>query len=66
MTAQEIVLAAVTAIFTDFDVEASKGLLAPDDIQHNVAVPTGADPILGFIPALKESGICRYRYLSTR
>lgn len=57
MTAQELVLAAVAAIFTDFDVEAAKDLLAPDYIQHNVAVPTGADPILGFIPVLEESGI---------
>lgn len=57
MSIQEIALAAVAAIFTDFDVEAAKNLLAPDYIQHNVAVPTGADPILGFIPALEESGI---------
>ncbi|WP_037293694.1 nuclear transport factor 2 family protein [Roseobacter sp. CCS2] len=57
MTAQELVLAAVAAIFTDFDVETAQGLLAPDYIQHNVAVPTGADPILGFIPVLEESGI---------
>ena len=57
MTPQELVLAAVAAIFTDYDLETAKGLLAPDYIQHNVAVPTGADPILGFIPALEESGI---------
>lgn len=57
MTVQELVLAAVAAIFTDFDVETAKGLLAPDYIQHNVAVPTGADPILGFIPVLEDSGI---------
>jgi len=56
MTAQELVLAAVAAIFTDYDVDAAKDLLSPDYIQHNVAVPTGADPILGFIPALEESG----------
>lgn len=57
MTPTEIVLAAATAIFIDFDVDAAKALLAPDYIQHNPAVPTGADPILGFIPALAESGI---------
>lgn len=57
MTPQELVLAAVASIFVDFDVDAAKTLLAPDYIQHNVAVPTGADPILGFIPALEESGI---------
>lgn len=57
MTAQYLVLAAVAAIFTDFNVEVAKDLLAPNYIQHNVAVPTGADPILGFIPVLEESGI---------
>lgn len=57
MTPTELVLAAVTAIFMDADVDAARTLLAPDYIQHNVAVPTGADPILGFIPVLEESGI---------
>lgn len=57
MTPTEIVLAAVTAIFVDFDADAAKDLLAPDYIQHNPGVPTGADPILGFIPGLKDSGI---------
>ena len=56
MTAQERVLAAVAAVFTDYDVDVAKGLLAPNYIQHNVAVPTGVDPILGFIPVLEESG----------
>lgn len=57
MTPKEIVLNAVAAIFTNFDPDAAKALLAEDYIQHNPAVPTGAAPILGFIPALKESGI---------
>lgn len=57
MTPTELVLAAVTAIFVDADVDAARTLLAPGYIQHNVAVPTGADPILGFIPVLEESGI---------
>jgi predicted SnoaL-like aldol condensation-catalyzing enzyme len=57
MTPTEIVLNAVAAIFTNFDPQAAGQLLAPDYIQHNPAVPTGAAPILGFIPALKESGI---------
>lgn len=57
MTPTEIVLAAAAAIFIDFDVEAAKDLLAPDYIQHNPSVPTGADAILGFIPVLAESGI---------
>ncbi len=57
MTPMEIVLGAVTAIFINFDPHAARELLAPNYIQHNVAVPTGADPIIEFIPALKESGI---------
>ncbi len=57
MTPTEIVLNAVAAIFTDFDPQIAEQLLAPDYIQHNVAVPTGAAPILGFIPALQQSGI---------
>lgn len=57
MTAREIVLNSVSAIFIDFNPAAAAGLLADGYIQHNVAVPTGAAPIIGFIPALKESGI---------
>lgn len=57
MDPAQIALAAVTAIFTSFDPQAAEQLLAPDYIQHNPAVPTGAAPILGFIPALEASGI---------
>ena len=57
MPPRDIVLSAVRAIFTDFDQSAARNLLAEDYRQHNVGVPTGAAPILGFIPALKESGI---------
>ncbi|HCP65303.1 MAG TPA: hypothetical protein DIU09_12020 [Hyphomonadaceae bacterium] len=57
MTPREIALSAVQAIFADFDQAKAKSLLAPDYIQHNVGVPTGADPIIGFIPAHQESGI---------
>ena len=57
MTAKEVATAGVAAIFSDFDVERAAELLAVDYVQHNPAVPTGAAPILGFIPALKESGI---------
>ena len=57
MTPTETVLAAVAAIFTNFEPNAARELLAPDYIQHNPAVPTGAAAILGLIPALKDSGI---------
>lgn len=54
---EAVVAAGLTAIFVDFDVDAARALLAEDYIQHNPDVPTGAAPILGFIPALKESGL---------
>lgn len=57
MSPSEIVLNAVAAIFTNFDPDAAGQLLAPDYIQHNPGVPTGAAPIVGFIPALRDSGI---------
>ncbi|NOD30147.1 hypothetical protein GS610_17770 [Ruegeria sp. HKCCD6228] len=57
MTPKELVLEAVEAIFINFDPSAAQQLLAPDYIQHNPAVPTGAAPILGFIPGLKDSGV---------
>ena len=57
MTPKELVMEAVAAIFVNFDATAAEQLLAKDYIQHNPAVPTGAAPILGFIPGLKESGI---------
>jgi len=57
MDTLQIVKAAVAAIFIDFEPEVASKFLAPDYIQHNPGVPTGAAPILGFIPALKASGI---------
>ncbi|WP_368186694.1 nuclear transport factor 2 family protein [Aestuariibius sp. HNIBRBA575] len=57
MTPTELVLNAVAALFTNFDPEAAQQLLAPDYIQHNPVVPTGAAPIIGFIPALQQSGL---------
>ena len=57
MTPVEVVLAFATAVFVNFDTNAAEELVKPEYIQHNPAVPTGAAPILGFIPALKDSGI---------
>lgn len=54
---KELVLQAVTTLFADFDAEAAKPLLREDYIQHNVGVPTGAAPVLGVLPALKDSGL---------
>jgi len=57
MTPTELVLAAVSALFIDFDVETARDVLAPGYIQHNPNVPTGAEAILGFVPALRDSGL---------
>ncbi|MEM7597860.1 MAG: nuclear transport factor 2 family protein [Pseudomonadota bacterium] len=57
MTPRDVVLAAIDAIFVRFDVEAAENLLAPDLIQHNPSIPTGAQAILNLIPVLRDSGI---------
>ena len=54
---KEIAGAMAKAVFADFDSEAATKLLADDYIQHNPFVPTGAAPVLGLMPMLKESGI---------
>lgn len=55
--AKALVVRAVTTLFADFDVEAAAELLAEDYIQHNPGVPTGAQPVLDFLPVLQESGL---------
>lgn len=57
MTPTEVVLAFATAVFVNFDAATARDLVKPDYIQHNPAVPTGAEAFLGFVPTLKESGI---------
>lgn len=57
MTPKAIALKGFDALFRNFDVDAARALLAEDYIQHNVSVPAGAAPVLGFIPGLKASGI---------
>lgn len=56
-THRHLALGFLAAAFTDFDPAAASAILAPDYIQHNPGVPTGAEPVLQFIPALKASGI---------
>lgn len=57
MTPSEIAKNAYTAIFASFDPQMAEQPLASDYLQHNVAVPTGAAPVLGFIHFLADSGI---------
>lgn len=57
MSSRTLVTRTFTALFTDFDVDEVATLLTEDYIQHNPGVPTGAAPVLGFLPALQESGL---------
>jgi predicted SnoaL-like aldol condensation-catalyzing enzyme len=54
---KDIVRKGLEAVFTTYDKARVEQLFAEDYIQHNPAVPTGRAPIVGFLPALKESGI---------
>ena len=56
-TPRDIARAAFDALLVDFDVDAAQTLFAPDYIQHNPAVPTGAEAAISVIPALAESGL---------
>lgn len=51
------VLALVDAVFGRFDADAAAALLAPDYIQHNPAIPDGAEGLLSLLPGAKESGL---------
>jgi predicted SnoaL-like aldol condensation-catalyzing enzyme len=57
MTPTQIADLTVQALFVDFDVPAAASLLAEDYIQHNPTVPSGAAPVLAFIPSLQASGL---------
>ncbi len=57
MTPKELVLALFTAAFADHDPQAAQPLLAPDYIQHNPQIPTGAEGLLGLIPMVEQSGM---------
>lgn len=54
---KKLVVDAVSAIFSSFDVASVERLLKEDYVQHNPAVPTGRAAIVGFLPGLKETGI---------
>jgi predicted SnoaL-like aldol condensation-catalyzing enzyme len=48
---------AFLALFKDYSEEGVKKYIHADIIQHNPFVPTGRDVLIGFLPALKQSGI---------
>ncbi|PSL17279.1 nuclear transport factor 2 family protein [Shimia abyssi] len=57
MTPKELVLALFTAAFADHDHEAARALVSADYIQHNPAIPTGADGLVNVIPLVAQSGM---------
>jgi len=66
MFPKELVLALFSAVFVDHDPDAARPLLAPDYVQHNPAIPTGADGLLDAIPGIEKSGmtVTTHRVLS--
>ncbi|MEL7117111.1 MAG: nuclear transport factor 2 family protein [Pseudomonadota bacterium] len=57
MTPQDLVLSLIAAVFVEYDPDAARPLLAPDYIQHNPNLPTGADGLLNAIPVVKDAGL---------
>ena len=57
MTPKDLVIALFTAAFVDHDPDAARALLDPGYIQHNPQIPTGAEPLIGVIPMIAESGM---------
>ena len=54
---KEIASKGFAAVFTDFSEEGVRAVIDSNYIQHNPFVPTGRDALIGFLPALKKSGI---------
>lgn len=48
---------AFLALFRDYSEEGVRQYIAADMVQHNPSVPTGRDALIGFLPALRETGI---------
>ncbi len=57
MTPKEIVIALFTAAFVNHEPEAAMPLVHPEYIQHNPAVPTGRDALMGLIGMVERSGM---------
>lgn len=58
-------LKAQDALFKDYDAAAVSQYFKADYIQHNPNVPTGIEPIIGFLPALQaaETSVTTHRVL---
>lgn len=53
---KETAIKAQDAFFKNYDAEGIKQYFRADYIQHNPHVPTGIEPVLGFLPVLKQAG----------
>jgi predicted SnoaL-like aldol condensation-catalyzing enzyme len=53
---KEVALKAQDAFFKDYNATEIKQYFRADYIQHNPHVPTGIEPVLGFLPLLKKTG----------
>lgn len=53
---KEIATKAQDAFFKEYNADGIKEYFAEGYIQHNPHVPTGIEPVLGFLPALQEAG----------
>jgi len=51
---KSIAKSAQDAFFTDYNTEGIKKYFKTNYIQHNPHVPTGIEPVIGFLPVLKE------------
>lgn len=56
-TMKEAAEQSLLAVCRDFSEDGVRQYIAPDIVQHNPRVPTGRDALIGFLPALKASGI---------
>lgn len=56
LSPKDLVTAGMNAFFTDYDAEGIKTHFAENYIQHNPGVPTGREPVLGFLEPLKKAG----------
>ena len=55
-TPKEIAIGGMNALFQTYSEEEVEEYIAEDYIQHNPGVPTGRQPVMGFLPVLKENG----------
>ena len=51
-----LLTAAMDALFRTFDEDVMRRLYREDYIQHNPNVPTGLEPVIGLLPALRAAG----------